>query len=265
MLEDVFGRPLFEDFAAVDEDDAVGNLAGEAHLVRDDDHRHAFCRQLLHDGEHLADHLGVEGACRFVKQHDLRLHAERADDGDTLLLAAGQLRRICPCAVGKTDAAEQLHRLFFGVCLGLLKQFGRRKRHIAQDGHMREEVEMLEHHAHLAAVQIDVHLGIGDIDAVKLDGAVSRRFQQVQRPQQRGFARAGGSDDDDDLAAANLRIHAVERLNSAALIVNLESFYADQCFVFIAHWCAASFRVCRPPIAGRRPPRGRPPPPQSAA
>ena len=105
MFEDVFGGALFKDFTAVDEDDAVGDLAGNAHLVRDDDHRHALGRQLLHDGEHLADHLGVERACRFVKQHDLRLHAERADNGDTLLLAAGQLGRIRARTVGKPDAA----------------------------------------------------------------------------------------------------------------------------------------------------------------
>ena len=42
VADDVLRRALLDDDAAVHEDDAVGDLAGEAHLVGDDDHRHAL-------------------------------------------------------------------------------------------------------------------------------------------------------------------------------------------------------------------------------
>ena len=51
------------------------------------------CGQLDHDVEHLLDHLRIKRRGRLVEQHDLRLHAQRAGDGDALLLAAGELAR----------------------------------------------------------------------------------------------------------------------------------------------------------------------------
>ena len=62
MLEDIRRAALLDELAVSHEQNAVADLAGEAHLVRDDDHRHALLRQLLHDLEHLADHLRVECA-----------------------------------------------------------------------------------------------------------------------------------------------------------------------------------------------------------
>ena len=43
---------------------------------------------------HLLAQLLVERAERFVHQHDLRLEHQRARQGDALLLAAGELRRL---------------------------------------------------------------------------------------------------------------------------------------------------------------------------
>jgi hypothetical protein len=50
-----------------------------------------FFGQFDHDVQHFLDHLRVEGRGRLVEQHDLGLHAQRAGDGDALLLAAGEL------------------------------------------------------------------------------------------------------------------------------------------------------------------------------
>src|SRR3546814_7165116 len=44
---------------------------------------------------------------RFVEQHDVRLHCQRAGDRDALLLAAGQLRRMRVVLVGEPDLGEQ--------------------------------------------------------------------------------------------------------------------------------------------------------------
>ena len=47
--------------------------------------------QVLHDGEHLADHFGVQGRGRLVEEQHLRVHGQGAGDGHALLLAAGEL------------------------------------------------------------------------------------------------------------------------------------------------------------------------------
>lgn len=76
VVEELVGRAGFYDLAVGHKHDAVGHAAGKVHLVRDDDHRHALLGQTDHDLEHLADHLGVKGACGLVKEHGLGLHGE---------------------------------------------------------------------------------------------------------------------------------------------------------------------------------------------
>src|SRR5437899_2826656 len=62
------------DHALVHEDDAVGDLAGEAHLVGDHDHGHALAGEVEHDVEHLVDDLGIERAGGLVEEHHLGPH-----------------------------------------------------------------------------------------------------------------------------------------------------------------------------------------------
>ena len=89
MVEDLLRAPLFHQLSLVHEEHAVADLAGKAHLVRDDDHRHPLPRQTLHDIQHFADHFRVERRGRLVEKHHIRFHGQRAYDGHTLLLAAG--------------------------------------------------------------------------------------------------------------------------------------------------------------------------------
>jgi len=94
--------------AEVHELELVGDLAGQAHLVGDDDHRHALLRDHPHDVEHLADEFRVEGRAGLVEEHQLRLHRrQRPRDRDPLLLATGQLRRVGLLLVGEADPLEQ--------------------------------------------------------------------------------------------------------------------------------------------------------------
>ena len=66
-----------------------------------------------------------------------------------------------------------------------MQQLDRCDGHIAKYGHVREQVEMLEHHSHLLAVEIDVGFGVGDVHPVKQDTAAGRDFQQVEGTEQR--------------------------------------------------------------------------------
>ena len=64
LAEDLRGRPLLEDHPFVQEAHMVGDVAGEAHLVRGDQHRHPASRELADHLEHLGDELrGQPGAC----------------------------------------------------------------------------------------------------------------------------------------------------------------------------------------------------------
>ena len=106
MIEHLVGRALLGDHAVVHEDHAVGYFLGEAHLVRHDDGGHAVLDKVADQVEHLAHHLRVERRGRLVKEHDVRLHGQRAHDRDTLLLPAGERGRIHVCLVLQADTGE---------------------------------------------------------------------------------------------------------------------------------------------------------------
>ena len=72
--ENFLGRALFDHLPLIEEEHPVRDIARKAHLVRHAYHRHPRFRQVGHDLQDFVDHLGVERARRFVKQHDLGLH-----------------------------------------------------------------------------------------------------------------------------------------------------------------------------------------------
>ncbi len=82
----------------------------------DDDEGRAGASELLDDGEHLADQLGIERGGRLVEEQSLGLERQRAGNRDALLLAAGKLARIGVHLVREADAREQLAGRRF--CLG---------------------------------------------------------------------------------------------------------------------------------------------------
>ena len=59
---------------------------------------------------------------------------------------------------------------------------------------------MLEDHAHLLAMLVDVDALIRDIHAVKPDVAAGRLLEPVEAAQEGRFAGAGRADQGDDLA-----------------------------------------------------------------
>ena len=86
IRDHVARRAFFNDRSGIHEDDAIGDFARETHLVRDDDHRHAVFGQILHRVENILNKFRVKGRRWFIEEHQLRLHAESAGDGNTLLL-----------------------------------------------------------------------------------------------------------------------------------------------------------------------------------
>ena len=69
---------------------------------------------------------------------------------------------------------------------------------------------MLEDHAHLPPDGVNVHLGVGDDDAVEGDRAGGRLLQQVQTPQEGGLSGAGRADDHHFLPRGDVLVDVVQ-------------------------------------------------------
>jgi hypothetical protein len=91
--EELLGRGLLDDLTVAMKTTRVGGLAGEAHLVGHNDHRHALLGEGDHRVEDLVDHFGVERRGRFVEQHPPSASSQSPGDRHALLLAAGELGR----------------------------------------------------------------------------------------------------------------------------------------------------------------------------
>ena len=85
---------LFDDHAAVHEDDVIGHFASKADFVCHHNHCHAFVGQTLHDGEHFTHEFRVKCGGGFVKENGLGIHCQSAGDAHALLLATRQTHGI---------------------------------------------------------------------------------------------------------------------------------------------------------------------------
>ena len=86
----------------------------------------------------------------------LGLHGEGAGDGDALLLAAGELAGVLVGLLGDADAFQQLHGVGLDLGAGAMAHANRGEGDVLHGRQMREEVELLEDHADLAADGGDV-------------------------------------------------------------------------------------------------------------
>ena len=115
-----------------------------------DDHQRQAVGGQLGDGvQHLAGQLRVKGGGRLVKQQHFGLEGDGAGDGHALLLPAGELVGVKVLAVEHTHLFQHLVGGLIGG--GAVHATGGDKalQHILLDGHVAEEVEVLEHIAHL--------------------------------------------------------------------------------------------------------------------
>ena len=212
----------------------------------DDGHSHAVLGQIPHEIQHLTHHLRIQRGGGLVEQHDLRIHGQRPDDGDPLLLAAGEHIGIGVRLVRKADALQQGHGLRLGLGGRFLFQGDRRHGDVLQHRLVGEQVEVLEHHAHLLPVQVDVHRLAGKVCAVEEDGAGGGLLQQIQAAQQRGLAGTGGADDGHHLAAADVQIAVVQSVDSAVVVLLDQMLHGDQNIIACRHG-ASSFQWPRCP------------------
>ena len=81
ISENVGGGALLQQLAVCHEEDPAAHLPGKAHLVGDHHHSHALLGQLLHDLQHLAHHLRVQGGGGLVKAEGIK-KLDEVKDGD---------------------------------------------------------------------------------------------------------------------------------------------------------------------------------------
>ena len=207
-----------------------------------DDGGHPFFNQVFDNVEYLADHLRVECGGRLVKEHNIRFHCQCAHDGKTLFLTAGQSLRILVIFFQQTNTIEQFFCHLGGFCLLFLVKQHRSHGDIFADGHVRKDVEVLEHHAHLLTVQVDVDTLCGDVFSFKEDVSAVGYFQQVQAAQEGALAAAGRTDDGNDLSFGDVFADALEDLKLPKAFMKIGN--VDQ-IIGISHLFLISFPVQR--------------------
>ena len=153
-------------------------------------HGHAALGEVGHQRQHALDELRVEGGGGLVEEHHLRLHGQGAGNGDTLLLAAGEVGGTGVGLVLEPHQVELLERLGPGLLGRQLAQLPQRQRDVVHHGLVREQVELLEHHADPLAQLVRVVLQ--DRAAVEQDVALVRFDQAVHDAQQRGLPEPEG-------------------------------------------------------------------------
>ncbi len=176
-IDDETPRRVDESIEAIGPADELGDIRGcrsaidvfrgrhllEAPAIHHRDlvrHRHRFGLIMgHHDGgdaeatlqlaqllAHRETQLGIEGGERLVEQEHRRLDDQRAGEGHTLLLTAGELPR---AALGELLHLDQPQgpRHALARLRARHAAHAQPERHVARDREMREQREVLEHHA----------------------------------------------------------------------------------------------------------------------
>ena len=196
------------------------DLARELHLVRDDEHRHAFAGEIAHDDEHLADELRVECRRDLVEEHHVRLHHQRPGDRDPLLLAARELVRVLIRLLREADAREELPAAPLRLATRHLADPPGGERKVVDRRQVWEEVELLEDDPDPLADRRHVGALAGDLLALEEDAARLDRLEQVDAAKERALPAAARADDDEDLAQVDAEVDAVQHEVVAEALAN---------------------------------------------
>jgi hypothetical protein len=188
-------QPAFAEHA-----DAVGHGEGLVLRVRDQERGHAF---VLQDAPHLLRQalaqIEVEAGEGLVEQQQAGFGRQRARQRHALLLAAGQLMRIgAPFMRTQADQRQHCARAFAALAP---RQPVQAELHVVERGQVRQQRQVLEHHADAARFRRQACAGGGQQALVAEDAAGQHRLEAGDGAQQRGLARAGGAQQAGDLAA----------------------------------------------------------------
>jgi hypothetical protein len=140
------------------------------------------------------------------------MHSERARE----------LARVLVRLLGDLDPGQVLHRHRLGVLAGHLLHPDRGEAAVLEDGEVREQVEVLEHHADLAADVVDLLEVVGELGAVDDDAPLLVLLEPVDAADHGRLAGAGRPADDDALAAADVQVDVAQDVELAVPLVHAE-------------------------------------------
>ena len=121
-------------------------------------------------------------------------------------------------------AVEKRQTAFRGFFTGTAEYLHLSECQIVGNGQMREEFEVLEHHADVAAQLGQVGLGIAHVDAVDEHFTLLERFQGVDGLDERGLAGAGGAADDHHFAFFYGRGAVLQNLEGTVPLAHIFDF-----------------------------------------
>ena len=176
----------------------------------DDDDRHAgFAARILQQLQNCLTGLVVQCAGGFIAQQQLRILRQRAGNGHTLLLTAGQLTGEILAAGLQTHVAQhffRVQRLFANLICQL---------HVFQCRQITDQIIKLEHKAHIvtAIFRQLFFVQAGNFTAIQQDLAGAEGIHTAQNIQQCGFTGTGRADNDHQFALFNFKIHIVQRVD----------------------------------------------------
>jgi len=206
------------DHALVENSDAVGHRQRLTLVVRHEYHSDAeFLVEMLDFELHLFAQLLVERAERLVHQHQFGVENQRAGQRDALLLPARELLRIAVAVGTELNHAERARHL--GVDFGV-RQLAHRQREtqVVDDGHVRKQRVVLEHHADVALVRrhpVDDFTGQPDL-------AAGRRLEARQHHQAGRLARTRRAEQRQELAATNIEVQVTnDQIDAVVGLLNL--------------------------------------------
>ncbi len=162
----------------------------------------------------------------------MRVHRQGTRNGHPLLLTTRQVRRVVIAVLVQADFLQQLLGLFDALGTRPFEHAHRALDDVLQHGHVRPQVEVLEHHAQPAAHALDLTrvarqqtavAVTGHLDgfAVQADAAFVRGFQQVDAAQERTFSRAAGAENRDYIAFVRVQGNTLEHVRRAVGFLNV--------------------------------------------
>lgn len=227
------GAAALDDYSLIHEHDLGGHLSGKGHLVSHDDERHSIVRKLTDRQKDFVDQFRVQGRRDLVEEHHLGLHCQGAGDRRALLLAAGKVRGIGTHFVRESDVLQQFDRPFVGDGSVDTKDLARGEGDVVENGQLREQSEMLEHHPQAQPQRPEIRtyldlaaaIGTGEEPfSAHQQFTLIRALEPDQEPAQRALSRAARSDDRHTSTSGNDKVDASNHLVGTKELPNSASF-----------------------------------------
>ena len=197
-------------------DGAVGGTCELLVVGHDDESLSHLLAQFKEEAVELLLVAAVQASRGFVGQHDVGLVHQGACHGHPLLLAARELCRLVPGAVGQSHEAEQ----FLGAALHLAVAAPgdvARDHHVLEGGKFRQQLMKLKNEAQVLAAEARERVAAQgeDIGPGNFHPSGIGAVEGAHDLQQRGLAGTTGSDNADHFLAADCQVDAFEDFQRA--------------------------------------------------